>query len=344
MKSFNIHRFWLTLKWDARTNFHKNLRHWLIMVTLFFFAILLPHACVITDGDKQLGESYVETISQEEYEALNEADKKFYTSRQEEVIVGESGQARSDSVTVWEREWPPRVETWETRVETQHTICAMLLLVIVMFYFTYSASLFLNNLKTKQQRISFLSLPASRTEKLLVRFIYAVPVWFLMVLSAFIVGDLLRYAVQPLIGSHYPGLMVTWLCDITQTGISDFVTTWSKIPADERSGFILAYVITLSSLLQTHSTYILGSSLFPRFPWLITTGIIMVVSSVLSIVMVAVGLESEVSFIYHMNEYDSDTTAYLLIAFNLVVSILFYVLAVIVFRRMQVINHKFINL
>lgn len=336
MKNFNFRRFLLTLKWDAKTNIRYNVRHWLIMLTLFFFSILLPHACVITEGDKANSSTETVIITEEDYETLDEEEKQEW-KRGEDIVEGDA------HIATYERDRQPSVEKWERRVETQHLVCFFFLLAIVWFYFTFSSSLFLNNMTTKQRRIAFLSLPASRSEKLLARWLYAVPMWFLMVVTALCAADLLRYAVQPVIGPYHPGLMITWLFNNGTHFVSDLFKSWSEIDPEERSVYVALFVWYASNLLLTHSTYILGSSLFPRFPWLVTTGIIWVVTSVFSISLFAFAGEGVSEF---LEEMDNDNVAYLygLAILQTLVSIVFYILAVRIFRRMQVINHKFVNL
>lgn len=343
MKSFNMRRFWLTLKWDLLTNMRYNVRHWLIMLTLFFFAILLPHACVITEGDKPDGEGYVEQITDDSYNELPDSEKQLYQRAEFQVEeANDEGVVDTLIVQGWEREYPPRIEKWESRVEMQHTVSAIFLVLIVAFYFTFSASLFLNNMTTKQRRITFLSLPASRSEKLLARWIYAVPIWFLMVLTAFVAGDLLRYAVQPVIGPYHPGLMITWLGKGAYEYIRFFGESVPGLPPFDMKMFVASACLWTSSLLMTHSTYILGSALFRRFPWLVTTGIVWAFSSIVSILLFAIGGEA-ISVMAGISEIESIPLTYAATVFHVLVSVLFYWLAIRVFCRMQVINNKFLN-
>lgn len=337
MKTFDIHRFWLTMKWDLRSNIRYNVRHWLIMLTLFFFAILLPHACVITQGDKTDGQPLVESVTEDIYNELTPSEQSEWTRGED--IIDEEGR----SVATFERMMPPRVEKWAERVETQHIVCAAFLILIVAFYFTFSASLFLNNMTTKQKRITFLALPASRSEKLLARWVYAVPVWLLMVLSAFIAADLLRFAVQPIIGPYHPGLMITWLWENAGNWFADVNSTWGGMQPQDRSLFVAMIVGLCTNLLLTHSTYILGSALFPRFPWMVATGVMCAFSSIVSIAMFAVGGEAVSDIVDRFDNKDL-TFTYTLSGIQTFLSILFYILAVRVFRRTQVIHHKLVNL
>lgn len=366
MKNFNFRRFLLTLKWDAQTNIRYNVRHWLIMLTLFFFAILLPHACVIVEGDKENG-TFKEEITDEMFQQLSKEEQKAYTpekvvleqddveedaetnegfikdnkeNNKEEVAVT----AESDTVQVWTREVPYAKDKWEDRVTEQHWVSAALLIFIVWFYLTFSASLFLNNLTTKQRRIAFFSLPASHSEKLLARWIYAVPVWLLMIITALCVADVLRYAVQPLIGPHSPGLMITWLWETGNDMVKEALDGWAKLEPNKQDIIIATIVMQITGSISSHSIYILGSSLFPRFPWLITTGIVWVIASIFSIMLLTLNIDGFIDFFARIKDGEAVGQIYTIAAIQLLMSILFYVLAIVIYRRMQVINHKLINL
>ncbi|MBP3227925.1 MAG: hypothetical protein J6M53_03955 [Bacteroidaceae bacterium] len=336
MKSFSFPRFWQTLKWDLQTNRRTVVRHWLVMLTLFFFAILLPHACVITEGDR-VHETYVtyDYINQAEYDALPAEEKASYEAQ--EAVFDDEG----NTIQMYARERPNSVTPWAERVEEQHQVTALLLLVIVLVYLEIGASFFLSNMPRKQQGIAFLMLPASRGEKLLARWVYAVPLWTLMVLTAFVAGDLLRYAVQPLIGAYHPGLMTTWLWNQGGNLLGEIKTAWAEHPEmhSPTTGLLL---FILAVQWWSHTCYLLGSAVFRRFSWIITTGLMWLLSSVASTVAFTFTTER---YLVDIATSRPDSTGFNLTSvFFVLLGVTNLVLTWYVFKRAQVVQNKLTTL
>lgn len=335
MKTFDIHRLWLTIKWDARTNLRNTIQHWFVLLVLFFFVGLISHLTSITYMAKDYTYQTTRTLSEEDYNALNDEEKKGY----EQQSYNDDG----EEVTVFETTQEILVKEYEEVESDNHKLCIGLVSAILFFYFTYSASLFLNNMTTKQKRIAFLSLPASRLEKYIARWVYAIPVWLLMVVSAFVVADLLRYAAQPLIGDHTPGLMVPWLVERVQDIYNEIARNLPTMSAEKYHAAVAVFLLLLTSFINTHSTYMLGSAFFPRFPWLLTTAVILIYSCISGIVIVSL----QGGPLIDLTESIADgnyTALYIASGINVALAILFYILSYYIFKRTQVISHKFINL
>lgn len=70
------------------------------------------------------------------------------------------------------------------------------------FYLTISGCWIMNNMKTKEQRITFKMLPASDLEKFIVRALYITVVWVLIGVVAFCLADFCRMLICFISGSH----------------------------------------------------------------------------------------------------------------------------------------------
>ena len=85
------------------------------------------------------------------------------------------------------------------------------------FYLTISGCWIMNNMKTKEQRITFKMLPASDLEKFIVRALYITVVWVLIGVVAFCLADFCRMLICFISGSHgtystIPDVLNMWFC------------------------------------------------------------------------------------------------------------------------------------
>ena len=211
--------------------------------------------------------------------------------------------------------------------------------VVIFVVFLQGASLIFSNLRTKEERIAFLALPATRLEKFLVRWIYGAVVYVALFCLALIAADLLRYAITPLIGPGRPPLVfpeffaeIVPKINVDYVGGGDFNETYVR---DVRP-WILASLAMISVWL--HSVYMLGSSLFRKYAWINTTIAGIVIFLVLVVVISNLpDMELETKLTSSGMSKACVAVAFVLTVFN-------YWASYRVFSRIQVVTRKWINI
>ncbi len=156
----------------------------------------------------------------------------------------------------------------EDAIETkQHTYAAIYSSISVWVFsigMTILGSLTFNNLSSKRKRISALMLPASQTEKFMLRFL----IYFVGGTLGLTIGLLFGIVVCQL--SFGGGQMIF-------KGLFEFLTI-------EFSGYVIAAFILLA--LFGNSLYALGSSLWPKLSWIKTWVAVMMVEWVGAVLMI----------------------------------------------------------
>lgn len=193
-----------------------------------------------------------------------------------------------------------------------------------------------SNMKTKEQRITFKMLPATDLEKFVVRALYATVVWWLMAFVAFCLADLFRMLVSLIAGvsitdSAVP-LFLSMIFANTNVSINSLNT---NDVAFATAIFVMAH----AWFFWVHSLYILGGTLFRRRQFVQTTLAHCVIGLVFTPILInfvdtsyAVALrETIISMVW--------VAAVVFIVWGLVDWWLSYR----IFRRMQVINNKWLN-
>lgn len=129
-------------------------------------------------------------------------------------------------------------------------------------------------LKTKEGRIAFLTLPATRAEKYVARWVVSVVLWPAAFLVAFVAADLLRMLVFPLLGHAFPSAIPRFFSKLAEIGseLSD-VVPWLAPSFEQMAERWLVLLLCLS----WHAVYLLGSSFFRKQAFLLTslTGILL---------------------------------------------------------------------
>ena len=194
-----------------------------------------------------------------------------------------------------------------------------------------------NNMKTKEQRIMFKMLPATDLEKFLVRALYATVVWWLMAYVAFCLADVFRMLVSLIAGIDVVRSVIPEFTSIL-IGTSEHTSfTVNSMRADETYAVLaLAYAWGF----WMYSFYILGGALFRRRQFVLTT----LVHFVLCMVFTPL-------FVSHVDGIDHDTARHLMVPLAWTGAAVFtawgiadWILSYKIFRRMQVINNKWLNL
>lgn len=206
---------------------------------------------------------------------------------------------------------------------------------IIPVCLTICGSWIFNNMKTKQQRIMFKMLPASYLEKFLVRYIYVLILWNIGFLVSFCLADLVRILICEIAG-------IEWC----QSGIpiffesfSDFGITFNTSMNNVDYGLPGLTVVTYLYSLWIHSTYVLGGVFF-RQKQCIFTALLHVVCGIVFLWIVGQFINGmpKSNVALALEEW-SIPLSLILIA----LTVLCYWLSFRIFKRMQVINNKWVN-
>ena len=186
-----------------------------------------------------------------------------------------------------------------------------------------------SNLKRKQPRINFFMLPATNLEKYIARFLTVVFLWTLCCIIGFVAADLLQWLVSFLIHPEATGLVMSQISDL------NILSTFSIHNYLSKYGLITFNVVLI---LLFHSFCLLGGTFFRRHSWMLTV----VLFIILNITLVANVLAND-SFINMQLFYPN--VLFSILSGICVLFIMFnYWASYTIFRRMQIINNKWINL
>ena len=216
--------------------------------------------------------------------------------------------------------------------ETASTTVITIMTAISVYWVMAGVSVF-TNLKTRQQRINELMLPASNKEKFLARYLIMVVAMTIAAMVGFLAGDLVQCLLTLVFGSAAPTSATGCLIDNLKGMTLAF------------SGDASTYVVPMAlSLVSLHALFLLFGSVFNKHA---------LVMSILSffglnmVIMTLVGLVTKLIFSlgeagYVITVYD-DWCAVVASIFNVAFIIVCFWLAYRRYTRLQVINNKWIN-
>lgn len=193
-----------------------------------------------------------------------------------------------------------------------------------------------SNMKTKEQRITFKMLPATDLEKFVARALYATIVWWLMAFVAFCLADLFRMLVSLVAGVSITGSAVPLFLSMIFANTNVSI---NSLNTNDVAFATAIFVMAHAWAFWVHSLYILGGTLFRRRQFVQTTLAHCVIGLVFTPILInfvdtsyAVALrETIISMVW--------VAAVVFIVWGLVDWWLSYR----IFRRMQVINNKWLN-
>ena len=193
-----------------------------------------------------------------------------------------------------------------------------------------------SNMKTKEQRITFKMLPATDLEKFVARALYATIVWWLMAFVAFCLADLFRMLVSLIAGVSITGSAVPLFFSMISANTDVNI---NSLNTNDVAFATAIFVMAHAWAFWVHSLYILGGTLFRRRQFVQTTLAHCVIGLVFTPILInfvdtsyAVALrETIISMVW--------VAAVVFIVWGLVDWWLSYR----IFRRMQVINNKWLN-
>lgn len=192
-----------------------------------------------------------------------------------------------------------------------------------------AANLF-SHLKTKPQRSTYLTLPASNLEKYLSSYLYAVVLLAVGTFVAYCVADALRV-----------------MLDLISGRVIIFGVPYFFEPFNFNDAPSLLVVWLIGILLYFHSVYILGGTLFRKLKFLLTSILV-----IIGIFLVLWGISASSGWIdwhrFPMSQnFEGETVFhwlfYVMIVLSYLMTAIHYWLSYRIFCRMQVINHKWLN-
>lgn len=211
-----------------------------------------------------------------------------------------------------------------------HTIQSARASVFIMFFLLFtSGSYIFSNMKTKQQRLMFKLMPASSIEKFLVRYIYVILLWAVGCVIAFIIADILNTLLS-LITGHGTQIMAT------PYFFSSFYDILSDISSAGKE-----FILSAELYLFGHSLYLLGGAVFRRHQFVLTSTALILGMIILSWIMSIFIIDH---FDFNISEESLKGTAYFIMALLPVLIAVDYWLTFFIFKRMQVVNNKWLNL
>lgn len=194
-----------------------------------------------------------------------------------------------------------------------------------------------SNMKTKEQRITFKMLPATDLEKFVVRALYATVVWWLMAFVAFCLADLFRMLVSLVAGVSIKGSAVPLFFSMISANTDVNINT---LNSGDVAFAAAIYTMANAWAFWAHSLYILGGTLFRRRQFVLTT-----------LAHSIIGLVFTPMLIHFVDSSDSLALRDSLIAIIWTAAAVFAVWGLLdwwlsyrIFRRMQVINNKWLNI
>lgn len=208
---------------------------------------------------------------------------------------------------------------------------------IYCIFFVMGGGYIFKNMKTKEQRITFRMLPATDLEKYVVRVLYATVMWWILGLVAFVLADFLQMLVSLLAGIDYVGSASPFFFSML-LGLEDTNITITNSGGDS---FYVALVIAVYAWsFWAYSLYILGGALFRRRQLVLTT-----------LAHFIIGMALTPVFISFVDKADGESVrlaatglAWAAAAVFIIVCLINWWLSYRIFRRMQVINNKWLNL
>ena len=191
------------------------------------------------------------------------------------------------------------------------------------------------NLLSKQNRITFLSLPASNLEKYISRFIWVNVGYAIMFVIAVIFADLILALFSLMLGLGVHGsVTVTLFAELFESK----TVLYSRIL---NPGYFIVMVCTIMLFMQ--SSWTLLGTFFRKNAWLWTLCIQVILGT--SWVMAISGPDSFLSQLWHSfhSTLGHDLFFWTHIILGLAASALMYWGSYRIFCRMQVINNKWLN-
>lgn len=206
-------------------------------------------------------------------------------------------------------------------------------------YTMISGCWIMNNMKTKEQRITFKMLPASDLEKFIARSLYITVVWVLIGVVTFCLADLCHILICLISGSHgaystIPDVLNMWFGPANTHSMR--MTAWGM-------NFLAGVLAVNAWVFWVHSFYVLGGAFFRRRQFVLTSCAHFVLC-ILSLILISYLPKRYILMSAADGMQLVNIIAYVYTAVAIIVGLFNWWLTYKLFRRSQVINNKWINL
>lgn len=193
-----------------------------------------------------------------------------------------------------------------------------------------------DNMKTKEQRITFKMLPASDLEKFAARALCVTVIWVAIGLAAFCAADITRMLLMLVTGADRVYSLIPEFMSLPLLKIN--------MPDDPTNTLGLSLTATVIAFFSFctwgHASYVLGGTLFRRRQFALTTVCHILLGFVVSTVLsLKINIRTEDDAIQTVKIL-TNTSA---VVFP-ILTVLCWWLSYKIFKRMQVINNKWINI
>lgn len=195
-----------------------------------------------------------------------------------------------------------------------------------------SGTFIFKNMRTKEQRISYLMVPATDLEKWLARIVYIFAVYFIGLNLAYIAADVLRMGFFQLFYGDY------FLSSTTDIWGS---VNFTSFPMSGKYYYMIN-IAAIILVVWSHSVYLLGGTLFRKQPFILTSLAMFALNMILGTVVSLIN--NFVPIFYYLGEWDADIILGILAFIGLALTVMNYWLSYKIFSHMQVINNKWLNI
>lgn len=227
---------------------------------------------------------------------------------------------------------------WSDRFDSIYLQCenaAHFMFFLVMFM---AGCMIFKNMLTKQQRISFLALPASNLEKFIARFLWTNVGYLLIVILSIIFADILLALFSLCLGEGVHGSVVFAICERLFDGHGCMRISGNRLP----DFYFYLWMTTVVFFFQSSWTFI--GTLFRKNAWLWAICLEVLFGSVF-----VVFLDSDPFWFtsFYSSLYDAIGVRWMVLSHSvlgLAASALLYWGSYKLFVRMQVINNKWVNI
>lgn len=209
---------------------------------------------------------------------------------------------------------------------------------ISVIYVALSGAMIISDLKTKQQKVDELILPATNLEKFVARAIGSTLLAVIILVVAFFVADLLQMLINMLL---HKGTFAS----IT-VAVKDTIMNWEELDTldVEKEKSMLVSISMVMTLFATNAYYILGGMLFRKSAWL--------KASLAFVLLTIIVFSLFIGYAYLVYKY-TDYVVYIpdwlnnewsLAIFSTIQTLVCYYFAYRIYCRLQAINTRWLNI